>query len=105
MTGVDDSDVEHDPAAEQFRVRLNDGVAVLQYRRRAATIYFVHTEVPSELQHRGIADALAHAGLEFARADHLAVVPLCPFVAAYIRRHPSYGALVEPSWRRTEIRP
>lgn len=87
--------VEHDAAAEQFCIRLNGVTAVLQYRRRAGTILFVHTEVAAELQHQGIADALAHAGLEFARAQHLAVVPLCPFVAAYIRRHPEYRPLVE----------
>lgn len=87
--------VQHDAAAEQFHVRLDGKTAVLQYRRRGGTILFVHTEVPAELQHRGIADALAHAGLEFARAEHLAVVPLCPFVAAYIRRRPEYRPLVE----------
>lgn len=87
--------VEQDAAAEQLHVRLDGKTAVLQYRRRAGTILFVHTEVPAELQHRGIADALAHAGLEFARAQHLAVIPRCPFVAAYIRRHPEYRSLVE----------
>lgn len=87
--------MEHDAAAEQFHVRLDGMTAVLQYRRKPGTIFFVHTEVPAVLQHRGIADALSHAGLEFARVEHLAVVPLCPFVAAYIGRHPEYRPLVE----------
>lgn len=87
--------VEHDPKARQFFIRVNGQRAVLEYRRAPATIYFVHTEVPPALRHHGLADVLAHAGLEYARAEHLAVVALCPFVAAYIERHPEYQPLVK----------
>lgn len=90
----DDWVVEHDPASEQFRIKVNGMVAELQYRRGSGTISFIHTEVPSALRGRGIAGRLAHAGLEFARSEHLAVVPICPFVAGYIRRHPEYEMLV-----------
>lgn len=89
--------VEHDPAAHQFYARLNGGRAVLEYRRAPEKIYFVHTEVPATFQHHGIADALAHAGLEYARSQHLTVIALCPFVAAYIRRHPEYQSLMPPA--------
>ena len=37
--------------------------------------------------------------LDDARTQHLAVVPFCPFVAGYIRRHPDYIALVHPDYR------
>jgi predicted GNAT family acetyltransferase len=87
--------VDHDPSAEQFRIRVEDHVARLQYRRRRGRIYFIHTEVPEALQGRGLADRLARAGLEFAQANGLRAIPACPFVAAYIRRHPEYQALVQ----------
>ena len=38
---------------------------------------------------------MAHAGLEYARSEHLAVIALCPFVASYIARHPEYQALTQ----------
>lgn len=91
----DDIVVEHDIAAHRFHARLNGLRAVLEYRRAPGKIYFVHTEVPAGFQHRGIADALAHAGLEYARTEHLAVIAICPFVASYISRHPEYQPLVE----------
>lgn len=91
----DDIVVEHDAAAQQFHAQVNGMRSVLQYRRAPGKIFFVHTEVPAELRHRGIADALAHAGLEYARSERLTVIPLCPFVAAYIQRHPAYQPLVE----------
>ena len=34
-------------------------------------------------------------GLEYARAEHLAVIALCPFVDSYIRRHPEYQPLMQ----------
>ena len=89
-THSEDSIVEHDPAAHQFYVRLNGTRAVLEYRRAPGKIVFVHTEVPEAFRHHGLADALAHAGLEYARQEHLTVDARCPFVASYISRHPEY---------------
>ncbi len=93
----DDIVVEHDPVAHQFYAVLDGSRAVLEYRRAPGKIVFVHTEVPEAFRHHGVADALAHAGLEFARTKHLAVTALCPFVDSYIRRHPEYQALMQPS--------
>ena len=93
---LDDPIVEHDAAAHQFHARLDGMQAVLDYRRAPGKIAFVHTEVSAAFRHRGIADALAHAGLEYARTEHLAVTTLCPFVASYIRRHRVYQPLSAP---------
>jgi predicted GNAT family acetyltransferase len=97
MTTLDPGEVavEHDAAAQRFVARLGGETAVLQYRRFPTRIVFVHTEVPAAFRGHGVADTLAHAGLEYARAQHLTVVPLCPFVAAYIQRHPEYQELVQ----------
>jgi predicted GNAT family acetyltransferase len=91
----DDIVVEHDPVAHQFYAVLNGSRAVLEYRRAPRKIVFVHTEVPEAFRHHGVADALAQAGLEYARTKHLAVTALCPFVAAYVQRHPEYQALIQ----------
>jgi predicted GNAT family acetyltransferase len=89
-----DGAIRNDESAEQFQLWVEGHVALLQYRRRPGRMRFVHTEVPAALQGRGLADRLAHAGLEFARAHGLRVIPACPFVAAYIGRHPEYHSLV-----------
>ncbi len=91
----DDLVIEHYPAAGIFAAELGGQKAELEYRREPGRLVFLHTEVPAAFRGKGIADKLAHAGLEFARAQGLAVVPLCPFVAAYIRRHPEYQSIVQ----------
>jgi predicted GNAT family acetyltransferase len=89
--------VEENTAAHRFEARIGDYLAVAEYRRVGDTITFTHTEVPAPLEGRGIASALAHTALEQARTQHLTVIPLCPFFASYIRRHPEYAPLVPPT--------
>lgn len=65
------------------------------YRLAPGTITFTHTDVPEALAGRGVGSKLARAALEYARTEKLRVVPLCPFIAAYIRKHPAdYADLV-----------
>src|SRR5690349_21429956 len=86
-------------ADNQYEVHAEGEVAVLTYQRQGKRITFYHTEVPPALEGRGIAGMMARAALEAARADGLEVVPLCPYVAAYIRRHQEYLPLVSPPYR------
>lgn len=84
--------------AEQnrFEVRLGDDLATLEYRRHGDTITLRHTEVPPAFRHHGVAEILARAALESARARNLKVVPLCPYVTAFIKRHKEYQSLLAP---------
>ena len=86
-------------AAQRFEGRVDGATAILQYRRTGDRIVYIHTEVPHVLEDRGIASALARTALDFARAQHLDVVPLCPLVRGYIEEHPEYQALVRSTER------
>jgi uncharacterized protein len=100
---ADDLDVTENEEAHRFEVRIGDAVAFLEYTRIGATIAYTHTEVPTSLEGHGVAAKLAEHALDFARANALAVVPLCPYVADYIKRHPDYGDLVAPRARWREF--
>jgi uncharacterized protein len=89
--------VEHDEAAQQFRLRVRGELALIQYARAGDRITFVHTEVPKALEGHGIAGTLARAALDYAREHKLSVIARCAFVAAYIRRHPEYQPLLPPA--------
>ena len=94
---IDESKLEivNNAAARQYEVVYKGQTALLQYIERGAQIIYVHTEVPPELEGHGIAGALAKRALDDARAAGLVVVPRCPYVRAYIERHPEYADLVE----------
>ena len=91
---ADTPQVVHDPAAGRLEMRTEIGTAELQYTRAGDTIDLVHTHVPPALEGRGFASALARAALDYARGEHLKVIPTCPFVRGYLRRHPEYSDLV-----------
>lgn len=71
-----------------------------EYRRGPGSITFVHTEIDPEHEGAGLGSRLARAALDDARDRQLTVVPLCPFIADYIRHHPDdYLDLVVPAMR------
>ena len=86
--------VTHDEESRRFVAAEDGATAELTYRLAAGQIVFLHTGVPPELEGRGIGSALAKAGLEYAKEQGLAVIPLCPFVRSYIERKPEYQSLV-----------
>ena len=92
-------DVVRNDALKQFEAELDNSTALLQYRMSGHSIVFLHTEVPEAFEGRGVGSALARAGLDYARQQGLQVVPLCPFVDAYLRRHPDDLDLVDPRYR------
>jgi uncharacterized protein len=78
----------------RFELDAEGHVAFSNYRREGNILTVLHTEVPAALNGRGIGSALARGLLDIARAQGLKIRPLCPFVAAYIARHPEYADLL-----------
>jgi hypothetical protein len=86
--------IVHNPGRNRFELEQEGHLAVLEYQLAEAKIVFTHTGVPQELGGRGLGSQLARAGLDYARANSLKVVPLCSFIAGYIQKHPEYQDLV-----------
>jgi uncharacterized protein len=79
-------EITNNASLAQFEARLGDAVAVLQYKRVPGRVVFVHTEVPEAMRGMGVAGKLAAAGVQWARAQGLGVVAVCPFVQAFLRK-------------------
>jgi predicted GNAT family acetyltransferase len=89
------SDEIHDnPAMHRFEINLDGDTAASYYKLAPGVITFTHTEVPPKFGGRGIGSALVRGALEAARARGLKVVAKCPFVAAYIAKHPEFNDLL-----------
>ena len=89
--------VTHNVAQRRYETQVEGQLAVLTYEREGERIIYLHTGVPRPIEGRGVGTALAHAALEDARAQRLQIVPLCPFIGVYLRRHPEYRALLAES--------
>lgn len=91
--------VHDNQEAGQFEAHIGDDVAVAEYTRVGDAIMFTHTEVPEKLEGRGIGSQLVYEALKSAKERGLSVIPMCSFVAGYIREHPEYLDLVHPTHR------
>ncbi len=85
---------------QRYELSVDGEFAISEYRRAGDEITFVHTEVPKALEGKGVGSARVRGELDDARAKGLTVVPLCPFVRAFIGRHPEYLDIVEAGHRR-----
>ncbi|MEO8113095.1 MAG: GNAT family N-acetyltransferase [Phenylobacterium sp.] len=92
-------EVTNNTHAHRFEARVDGELAFADYNLLHDAVVFPHTEVPKALEGRGVATALIKAGLAFARAKGLKVKPICPFVAAYMARHPETHDLVHKEFR------
>ncbi|OAV43245.1 GNAT family N-acetyltransferase [Lewinella sp. 4G2] len=81
---------------DEFRFEIVSGsqTSILDYRLGRKRIALVHTEVPDELQGQGLGSALVAFALQHAKDKGLMVLPYCPFVAAYLERHPEWSDIV-----------
>ena len=86
--------VAHNEEARRFELLVDGLRALITYRGFPDRIIFDHTEVPKPMEGTGLAARLARVAFDFARANHLRVVPLCPYVSSFIRKHPEYHDLV-----------
>lgn len=91
--------VVDDVPAQRFEVELDGEVATLAYERAGHRLVLIHTEVPPNLQGHGIGHLLVRAALDEAAREGELIVPLCPFVVSYLRRHSAELGLVAPEYR------
>lgn len=89
------ADVRDEPTRSRYEARVDGELAGLAaYVRGDGVITFTHTVVAEAFEGQGVGGDLARAAMDDARNDHLAVVAQCPFIAAWVDRHPDYADLL-----------
>ena len=92
--------VTNNEERKRYEIDLGGAYAYVEYILAKNLIVLSHTEVPPAFEGQGVANKVIRAALEDARDRGLPVNPLCPFVAAFIARHPEYLEIVPPGLRR-----
>jgi predicted GNAT family acetyltransferase len=86
---------EHDTAHHRFVVHLDDGDAELTYSPAGEKLIDVqHTFVPPSGRGEGVADSLAQAAFDYARANGMKIIPSCPYVRTWLKRHAAEAELI-----------
>ncbi|MDR2955309.1 MAG: N-acetyltransferase [Prevotella sp.] len=81
--------------AKQYEFHVATYIPKIEYIiTNNGEIYLTHTEVPIALEGQGIGSQLVEKTLYDIEKKGLRLIPLCPFVAGYIKKHPDWKHLV-----------
>lgn len=90
----------HVPELQRYELREGDELlGFIDYRPAGDSVIVAHTEVPEAQEGKGIGGVLVRGVFELIAADGKTVIPVCPFAAAYVSRHPELIEQLAPSWR------
>jgi uncharacterized protein len=90
--------VSDNQAESRFEIRFGDLLAELKYHRNGNRFVLLHTDVPAELEGRGLGGRLVAAAIDRAARQGLTIVPLCPFASSWLERHPDEAAKATIDW-------
>lgn len=89
------AEVVNNQAHHRYELMVEGHLAATYYRISDGVITFIHTEVPPELGGKGVGSSLVRGALDQVRTEGLKVIAQCPFVKAYIDKHPEYADLLK----------
>lgn len=96
MSDLGDIAVVHAPESRRFEIRVDGELAgIAEYVHKGGRYIFTHTQIDPAYEGKGLGSTLARGALDEMRRLGAPIVPLCPFIAAFIERHPEYDDLVD----------
>ncbi|MDQ3001437.1 MAG: N-acetyltransferase [Fibrobacterota bacterium] len=81
-------EIRDNTAENRFELEAEGKLAFTVYALSEGAIELRHTQVPPELEGKGIGSALAKYALDFAKANNLEAIVSCPFISKWRQRHP-----------------
>ena len=76
-----------------FELTVEGTRSFVDYKKRGDNVYLIHTEVPEEMEGKGIASDLVEKTFLYLEQHNLKMVPLCAYIMSYLKRHPEWNRL------------
>jgi predicted GNAT family acetyltransferase len=80
-------------ARHNFELTVEGVRSFVDYKLRGDKVYLIHTEVPEEMEGKGIASALVEKTFTYLEQHNLKIIPLCAYILIYLKRHPEWNRL------------
>ncbi|MFD2551124.1 GNAT family N-acetyltransferase [Bizionia sediminis] len=85
-------------AKKRFEIVVNGFFAFIDYKTIGNDIALIHTETDPELQGKGAASAVVEKTLQYLDKHNISLHPFCPYVFAFIKKHPEWKRIVSPKF-------
>lgn len=79
---------------QRFELQVEGHTAFIEYRQGRDHFTLIHTEVPEALNGKGAGTAIVEKVLYYIEQHQMKLVPVCPFVVAYLKRHPEWKRIL-----------
>ncbi len=76
--------------SRHFEIAVEGKKAFIEFEVREGKMFLTRAEVPLAFQSNGVGDALVEKTLLYLEENKLPLVPMCPFVASYLRKYPEW---------------
>jgi len=96
----DEQKLKVNDALHRLELEVEGSIAFIEYKLSGDTLFLIHTEVPPALKGKGAASAIVQKALQYAKDNNYKIIPICPFVQSYLKRHQEWNDIVAPSAER-----
>ena len=96
----DEQKLKVNHASYRLELEAEGSVAFIEYKLLRDTLFLIHTEVPPALEGKGVAGAIVQKSLQYEKDNNYKIVPICPFVQSYLKRHKEWIDMVAPDAER-----
>ena len=81
----------------RLELEVEGNIAFIEYKLDNGTLFLIHTEVPAALEGKGAGSAIVQKALQYAKDNNYKIVPICPFVQSYLKRHKEWHDIIVPA--------
>ncbi len=82
---------------KRFELKIGDYTTFIDYKEHDKKIWLIHTEAPEELKGKGAATAVIEKTLAYIEENGYKLIPICPVVVAYLKRHTDWNRILDAS--------
>ena len=82
--------------SNRLELAIGSELAFIEYQLRQDRLFLIHTEVPAALEGKGVGSAIIQKALQYAKDHNYKIVPICPFVQSYLKKHPEWNDIIAP---------
>ena len=81
--------------ANRFELHIEGHLAVIEYSMKGDIFVLLHTEVDQALEGRGFASMITEKTFNYIESINAKIIPLCPYIVSYLKKHPEWDRIVE----------
>ena len=96
----DEQKLKVNDTLHRLELEIDGSIAFIDYKLLRDRLFLIHTEVPPELKGKGAGSAIVQKALQYAKDNNYKLVPICPFVQSYLKRHKEWNSIVAPDAER-----